>query len=335
MKKYLLNSIAVFALAISSTTMAWADNVVYGLTSSYTYGARTTSVDLDKVNSSEALKVTSGFGYTDAKEVICGTTAGDKYFAFVKITDPTSYDENVALTTFNFSTENVVVVNDFSYAYSKPGYNVSGMTYDKLSKTLYATEVRSDDDDNYFTDLYSVDQETGSMTLVNSFAGQYKSIAADGKGGFYLVGLTVDEKWKTYPELYKATSSFEVTKLVANSTLTSSNTTCNSLVAGEDGKTVYFLTGKNVIAFDTEAGTTTLKGTLSDAVYAASYGKSTADGTHNEKPATKSKMFLVEKWTYGSSMGDISNDVVSKRYYYNYNTDGKLINEGSVARMYT
>lgn len=335
MKKYLLNSIAVFALTISSTTMAWADNVVYGLTSSYTYGARTTSVDLDKVNSSEALKVSPGFGYSDAKDVICGTTAGDKYFAFVKVTDPVSYDENVTLATFNFTTENVVVVNDFSYVYGKPGYNVSGMTYDKSSETLYATDVRSDDEGNYFTDLYSVDQETGSMTLATSFAGQYKSIASDGKGGFYLVGLTIDEKWKTYPELYKSSSSYEVTKVVTNTTLTSSNTNCNSLVVGEDGKTIYFLTGKNVIVFDTEAGTTTLKGTLSDAVYAASYGKSSADGTHNEKPVTTKKRFLVEKWTYGSSMGDISNDVVSKKYYYNYNTDGKLINEGSVARIYT
>lgn len=334
MKKYLLNSIVVFALTIGSATMAWADNVVYGLTYSYTYGARTTSVDLDKVNNAEALKVTPEFGYDDAQDVICGTTADDKYFAFVKVPDPVSYDENVTLATFNFTTGNVVVVNDFSYVYSKPGYNVSGMTYDKQSKTLYATEVRADDDGNYFTDLYSVDQETGSMTLVGSFAGQYNSIAADGKGGFYLVGLTVDGEWNTYPELYKASSSFEVTKVVANTTLTSSNTSCNSLVAGEDGKTVYFLTGKNVIVFDTEASTTTLKGTLSDAVYGASYGKSSADGTHNEKPATKKKRFLVEKWTYGSSMGDISDDVVSKKYYYNYNTDGKLINEGSIARMY-
>ena len=140
MKKY-LHSIAVLALALGSATMAWADNVVYGLIPSYTYGARTTSVDLDKVNSTAATTLTPGFGYENAQEVMCGVTAGDKYFAFVKTTDPDTYEENVELATFNFTTENIVQVNNFSYTYGKPGYNASGMAYDKVNDVLYATEI--------------------------------------------------------------------------------------------------------------------------------------------------------------------------------------------------
>lgn len=42
MKKYLLSSLFVLGLALYSTVAAWAENVVYGLMPSSTYGARTT-----------------------------------------------------------------------------------------------------------------------------------------------------------------------------------------------------------------------------------------------------------------------------------------------------
>ncbi len=335
MKKY-LHSIAVLALALGSATMAWADNVVYGLIPSYTYGARTTSVDLDQVSSTAATTLTPGFGYENAQEVMCGVTAGDKYFAFVKTTDPDTYEENIELATFNFTTENIVQVNNFSYTYGKPGYNVSGMAYDKVNDVLYATEIGFDENDAYVTNVYSVDQTTGELTKVTSLPARYEAITADNKGGFYLMQFK-DEDNKYYPCLYKMSSSFEISPVVENTTFSTGYSANFSMVASEDGKTVYLIIGKKVVAFDTDAKTTTLKGTLSDNLAAASYGKSTADGTHNEKPASpkKNTRFLVESWTYGSSMGDISDDVVSKREYYHYNQDGKLINQASTARQYS
>lgn len=335
MKKY-LHSIAVLALALGSATMAWADNVVYGLIPSYTYGARTTSVDLDKVNSTAATTLTQGFAYDNAQEVMCGVTAGDKYFAFVKTLDPDTYDENIELATFNFTTENIVQVNNFSYTYGKPGYNASGMAYDKVNDVLYATEIGFDENDAYVTNVYSVDQTTGELTKVTSLPARYEAITADNKGGFYLMQIK-DEDNKYYPCLYKMSSSFEISPVVENTTFSTGYSANFSMVASEDGKTVYLIIGKKVVAFDTDAKTTTLKGTLSDNLAAASYGKSTADGTHNEKPASpkKNTRFLVEAWTYGSSMGDISDDVVSEREYYHYNQDGKLINQASTARQYS
>lgn len=334
MKKY-LHSIAVLALALGSATIAWADNVVYGLIPSYTYGARTTSVDLDQVNTTAATKLTPGFGYENAQEVMCGVTAGDKYFAFVKVTDPDTYEENIELTTFNFTTQNIVTVNNFSYVYGKPGYNVSGMAYDETSGTLYATEIGFDDNDSYVTNVYSVDQTTGEMTKVTALPAQYQAIASDHNGGFYLVQLNTTDK-NTYPNLYKMSSSFEVTPVVENTSVASGYSSNNSLAVSEDGKTVYFIASKKVIAFDTTAKTVSLKGELSDALAAASYGKSSADGTHNEKPASEKKntRFLVQTWTYGSSMGDIPDNVVSKREFYHYNQDGNLISQASTARQY-
>lgn len=335
MKKYLLNSIAVLALALGSTTYMWADNVIYGLVPSYTYGARAASVDLDKVNTETATTITPDFAYEDATEVMCGVTAGDKYYAFLKVQDQETYDENVTLATINFTSKKIVVVNDFAYSYGKPGYSVSGMAYDDVNNVLYATEIGFDENDKYVTKLYSVNQETGAMTYVTTFNDQYQAIASDHKGGFYLLKLVTTDK-KTTPSLYKASSSFDVTPVVTDAEINTGWSSNNSLNVAEDGKTVYLVASNKVVAFDTEAKTATLKGTLSDNFAGTSYGKSSADGIHNEKPVAEKKntRFLVESWTYGSTMGDIANDVVSEREYYKYNIQGKLMSQYSVARGY-
>ena len=334
MKKY-LHSMAVLVLALGSTTMAWADNVVYGLLPSYTYGAQTTSVDLDKVNASEATKVEpSGFAFAQAQEVKCGVTAGDKYYTFVTLVDE-DYNESTALATFNFTTGNTVVVNDFSYGYGKPGYNASGMAYDDKNGVLYAIEVGFNAEDQYITELYSVDQLSGKMTKVATFDGQYQAIAADHKGGFYLI-QNVQDNMSTYANLYKVGEDFTVSEAVANTTVKTNWSSNISMVVSEDGKNVYLVTGKNVLTFDTEAKTVAKKGDLSDLVYAVSYGKSTADGTPATPPAEDKKQtrFLVEYDLYGSSMGDIPDDVVSKREFYYYNTDGKQVGRANTGRGY-
>lgn len=334
MKKY-LHSIGVLVLALGSTTMAWADNVVYGLIPSYTYGAQTTSVDLDKVNATEVTKVEpTGFSFQQAQEVKCGVTAGDKYYTFVTLVDD-DYNETAALATFNFTTGNTVVVNNFSYSYGKPGYNATGMAYDDKNGVLYATEISFNDNDDYVTELYSVNQTDGKMTKAATFDGQYQAIASDHNGGFYLVQNKQDNM-KTYASLYKVSSSFEVSQFITNTTVSTGWSSNNSMVVSEDGKTVYLVAGKNVLAFDTTNKTVTKKGELSDIVYAISYGKSTADGTTATPPAEEQKQtrFLVEHKVYGSSMGDIPDDVDSKNEFYYYNVDGKPVSSINMGREY-
>ena len=333
MKKYLLSSLFVLGLALYSTVAAWAENVVYGLMPSSTYGARTTSFDIDALGAT-ALKITPEFAFENAEEFKCGTSVGDKYYAFVV----NSGVDAPAFVTLNFTTGKMVVVNDKSFTYGKPGFGANGMAYDEANEKLYAIEGVYDESlDATATKLYSVDTTNGTLTEVATLNDSYKAIASDHKGGFYLVKVVSKDR-KNYPVLYKVSADFKVTEAVANTTVTCSYTTYNSLVASKDGKTVYYAAGKSIYAFDVTAATVEKKGDLNSNIAGVTFGKSSADGVAAEnipddKPAAK--RFLVMRRIYGSIMGDVSDDVDSKRTYYYYNVDGKEVGYANYGRLYT
>ena len=333
MKKYLLSSLFVLGLALYSTVAAWAENVVYGLMPSSTYGARTTSFDIDALGAT-ALKITPEFAFENAEEFKCGTSVGDKYYAFVV----NSGVDAPAFVTLNFTTGKMVVVNDKSFTYGKPGFGANGMAYDEANEKLYAIEGVYDESlDAPATKLYSVDTTNGTLTEVATLNDSYKAIASDHKGGFYLVKVVSKDR-KNYPVLYKVSADFKVTEAVANTTVTCSYTTYNSLVASKDGKTVYYAAGKSIYAFDVTAATVEKKGDLNSNIAGVTFGKSSADGVAAEnipddKPAAK--RFLVMRRIYGSIMGDVPRDVDSKRTYYYYNVDGKEVGYANYGRLYT
>ena len=333
MKKYLLSSLLVLGLALYSTVAAWAENVVYGLMPSNTYGARTTSFDIDALGAT-ALKITPEFAFENAEEFNCGTSVGDKYYAFVVNRGV----DAPAFVTLNFTTGKMVVVNDKSFTYGKPGFGANGMAYDEANEKLYAIEGVYDESlDATATKLYSVDTTNGTLTEVATLNDSYEAIASDHKGGFYLVKV-VTEGRKNYPVLYKVSADFKVTEAVANTTVTCSYSTFNSLVASKDGKTVYYAAGKSIYAFDVTAGTVEMKGNLNLNIAGITFDKSSADGVAAEnipdaKPAAK--RFLVMKRIYGSAMGDVPDDVDSKRTYYYYNVDGKEVGYANYGRLYT
>ena len=333
MKKYLLSSLFVLGLALYSTVAAWAENVVYGLMPSSTYGARTTSFDIDALGAT-ALKITPEFAFENAEAFNCGTSVGDKYYAFVV----NSGVDAPAFVTLNFTTGKMVVVNDKSFTYGKPGFGANGMAYDEANEKLYAIEGVYDESlDAPATKLYSVDTTNGTLTEVATLNDSYKAIASDHKGGFYLVKVVSKDR-KNYPVLYKVSADFKVTEAVANTTVTCSYTTYNSLVASKDGKTVYYVAGKSIFAFDVTAGTVEKKGDLNSNIAGVTFGKSSADGVAAEnipddKPAAK--RFLVMRRIYGSIMGDVPRDVDSKRTYYYYNVDGKEVGYANYGRLYT
>lgn len=336
MRRTLLKSIAALALALGSPVWLWADNVVYGLLSSYE-GAYTTSFDLDAVNTSSAAAVAAGYSLSDISGVKCGVCAGNKYYAFVDSENPTTYEQTTALVTVNFTTGEKVVVNDFSYDYGKLGYNICGLAYNPLDEQLYGIENEYDESEGYITKLFTVNPENGTTTEVTSWAGQYQSIVSNGKGGFYLLKNEQSGYSDIYPNLYKVSGTFAVgsTPLVANTTLNTGWNANYSMVVSEDGKKVYAIIGKKVVTFDLDAKTTELKGETADIVAGATFGKSSENGVHNEKPAsTASSRFLIEQRFLGNSMGDIPTDMVSnyKRFYYN--TDGKKVGEANFGRNY-
>lgn len=333
MKKYRLSSLLVLGLALYSSVAAWAENVVYGLMPSNTYGARTTSFDIDALGAT-ALKITPEFAFENAEEFNCGTSVGDKYYAFVVNRGV----DAPAFVTLNFTTGKMVVVNDKSFTYGKPGFGANGMAYDEANEKLYAIEGVYDESlDATATKLYSVDTTNGTLTEVATLNDSYEAIASDHKGGFYLVKV-VTEGRKNYPVLYKVSADFKVTEAVANTTVTCSYSTFNSLVASKDGKTVYYAAGKSIYAFDVTAGTVEMKGNLNLNIAGITLDKSSADGVAAEnipdaKPAAK--RFLVMKRIYGSAMGDVPDDVDSKRTYYYYNVDGKEVGYANYGRLYT
>lgn len=333
MKKYLLSSLLVLGLALYSTVAAWAENVVYGLMPSNTYGARTTSFDIDALGS-DALKLTPDFAFENAEEFNCGTSVGDKYYAFVVNRGV----DAAAFVTLNFTTGKMVVVNDKSFTYGKPGFGANGMAYDETNGKLYVIEGVYDESlDATATKLYSVDTTNGTLTEVATLNDSYEAIASDHKGGFYLVKV-VSEGRKNYPVLYKVSADFKVSEAVANNTVTCSYTTYNSLVASKDGSTVYYAAGKSIYAFDVTAGTVEMKGNLNLNIAGITFDKSSADGVAAEnipddKPAAK--RFLVMKRIYGSAMGDVPDNVDSKRIYYYYNVDGKEVGYANYGRLYS
>lgn len=332
MKKYLLSSLLVLGLALYSTVAAWAENVVYGLMPSNTYGARTTSFDIDALGS-DALKLTPDFAFENAEEFNCGTSVGDKYYAFVVNRGV----EAAAFVTLNFTTGKMVVVNDKSFTYGKPGFGANGMAYDETNGKLYVIEGAFDESlEAEATKLYSVDTTNGTLTEVAKWNDSYEAIASDHKGGFYLVKV-VSEGRKNYPVLYKVSADFKVSEAVANNTVTCSYTTYNSLVASKDGSTVYYAAGKSIYAFDVTAGTVEMKGNLNLNIAGITFDKSSADGVAvenipDDKPAAK--RFLVMKRIYGSAMGDVPDDVDSKRTFYYYNVDGKEVGYANYGRLY-
>ena len=320
-------------LALYSTVAAWAENVVYGISPSNSFGARTTSFDIDALGS-DALKLTPEFAFENAEEFNCGTSVGDKYYAFVVNRGV----DAAAFVTINFTTGKMVVVNDKSFTYGKPGFGANGMAYDEINGKLYVIEGAYDESlEATATKLYSVDTTNGTLTEVSTWKDSYEAIASDHKGGFYLVKV-VTENRKNYPVLYKVSADFNVTEVVANNTVTCSYTTYNSLVASKDGNTVYYAAGKSIYAFDLTAGTVEKKGDLSMNIAGVTFDKSSADGVvaeiiPDDKPAAK--RFLVMKRIYGSAMGDVPDDVDSKRTCYYYNVDGKEVGYANYGRLYS
>lgn len=348
MKKYLLKSSLLAALALWSTSVAWADNLVYGFLSghdaSWNSYLQKVSLNLDSLNKGTIKTENIGESFTDLSSVNVGVCAGDKYFAFANVKDA----EDPCFVSVNFTTGKVVVINNFSYAWSKPGHNVSGLTYDEVNKKLYAIEKISDDNNNTFSKLYEVSQADGSLSEVAQLDTVYTSIASDHKGGLY---LTKDLKkgWWPYPQLVKLNADMKTTTQVAANTVMSASSSSNTLLASEDGKTVYLFFGQNVLAYDLESKSCSKLIERGDvALSGLTYGLSSADGEAAEKPyePVKQTRFLVAEYTYGGvrSSGDNfgvqslaasePSELDSRRVNYYYNPDGKLVSSLGLVRNY-
>lgn len=336
MKKYLLKSSMLMALAFCSTATAWADNVVYGLTSGYDENRSTVfqkvSVDLDSLNKGVVKTENIGETFKDISGFKCGVSVGDKYLAFVSTKDT----DGSTFVSINFTTGKIVTINDFSYGYGKPGYNVGSMTYDEVNNKLYAIEKVYGDDDMLKTHLYEVNPTDGAITDVATLDTIYTSVGSDHKGGLYLT-KGVLKGWWPQPQLMKLNADYTTSLVVANTKFSGSSES-NTLLTSEDGKKVYYSFGVNNLIYDLQ-GDSVSNVKSSNSLFGLSYGKSSADGETQEKPYEPEKQtrFLVASYTYsgiGKTGDDISvqaltgalpSELDARHTYYYYNTDGKLV----------
>lgn len=347
MKKFLLKSSMLTCVAFYSTAMAWADNVVYGLTSTNDDNWNTVfqkvSVDLDSLNVGIVKTEKLGETFNDISGFKCGVTVGDKYLAFVSQKDV----EGSAFVSINFTTGKVVTINNFSYAYRKPGYNVSGMTYDEVNNKLYAIENKygEGEDAKLLTHFYEVNPTNGAITEVATLDTIYNGIASDHKGGLYLT-KGVLKGWWPQPQLVKLNADYTTSLVVAN-TKFSGSAENNNLLTSADGKKVYYSFGVNNLVYDLEGDSVYSNVKSSSSLLGLSYGKSSADGETQEKPYEPEKQtrFLVASYTYngisqtgdnfGYALGDVlPSELDSRHTNYYYNSDGKLVASLGVVRDY-
>lgn len=337
MQKNLLKSFAALVLALSSTTTVLADNTVYGLTKDMMGSYSTASLDLDAVNASGETTVTNGFnlqGLVEYSGFHGGVTVGNKYYAFVTLLDDDENEVN-ALVTINFETGKITVVNNYSYGYGQPGYNVQGMTYDKNNNIVYVTENGRDESNKYVTVIYTLNLENGNLTKVGNLDQLYATIASNNAGGFYAVKIN-GESSPVSPCLYKIGEDLTSSLLVDNKSV-SVYTDNYSLIVSDNGSDVKLTANKSVLSFDPANGTVKNEGSISANLNGATFDKGTEDGTpmSPEPVAKKSTRFLTKIERFGDSMGSIKENEVATREYYYYNTNGDLVGSSVLGRGYS
>lgn len=307
--------------------------MVYGLATSWD-GAVTASFDMSEVNAEAPTSVTKGESKMAAisNDLKCATAVGNKYVMFY---DDVNY--NTSFATVNFSTGNVVDVNNYAYKYGKPGSMMQSLAYDAASSTLYGLEKAYDEaSDDYVTVIYTVDPDNGSLAEVARYTTVYEAIVADGKGSLYLIKTTMNAKFQPVPTLWKLDEAFSVaeTPVVDNAETGVTYSMANSTVASPDGTKIYYITGQQVNVFDLTAGTFTTVGELNALVSGITNAPGTEDGVATEAPKNADARKAVCKTWYGDSMGTISStqDMTQEFYFYNY--DGKLARVAKYGRGY-
>ena len=307
--------------------------MAYGLATSWD-GALTASFDMSAVNAEVPATVTKGERKMAAicNDLKCATAVGDKYVMFY---DDVNY--NTSFATVNFTTGNVVDVNNYAYKYGKPGSMMQSLAYDAPSSTLYGLEKAYDEaSDDYVTVIYTVDPDNGSLTEVARYATVYEAIVADGKGSLYLIRTTMNAKFQPVPTLWKLDEAFDVaeTPAVDNAETGVTYSMANSSVASPDGTKIYYITGQQVNVFDLAAGTFGTVGELDALVYGIANAPGTVDGVATEAPKNADARKMVCKTWYGDSMGTLpsTQDMTQECYFYNY--DGKLARVAKYGRGY-
>ena len=83
MRHFLLKAMLPLVMAIASSVSAFAENVVYGIVPSSSFGGKTTSFDIDAVNADEKLAITTDLDLTGVDGVKCAASVRQSHFHWV------------------------------------------------------------------------------------------------------------------------------------------------------------------------------------------------------------------------------------------------------------
>ncbi|MDY5657099.1 MAG: hypothetical protein SPF39_08185 [Prevotella sp.] len=294
-----------------------AENIVYGVGGDWT-GTGVLKYDLDALNPNQELDTEQlvALPIENTDDVLCGVSVGDKYYTFMR-----NSNYEVVFATINFTTGNIVEVNNYAYKNGKKGSMMGGMAYDKANDILYGIETGYNDEGGKYSNVYRINPTTGEISDLATINGhQLCAIACDSKGSVYLVENTYID-WTPYPQLYRLNADNSLETVVENKDVAGmASYTCSALFSADDSK-LYFHSYQDVGVFDLNAKTYSVAGSVNKPIAGLTYTLSTEDGVAAEKPASKLR-FLVNKSWYGDHMGFGTDRVMTKEDIY-YNSDNK------------
>ena len=330
MKQTLLHAVMTCLLLFGVTSLVQAETKIYGLNYS-SMGTSVAEVDLDAVNGETPTALTKSIEELGIEEPVAGTAVGNKYYAL-------GYDPNTyafGLYSVNFTTGKVV--NIATYKIDIPGGRMTALCYDESTGTLYGAEMTYDEEENWFTALYSINPNNGNITKLATYDKKdVKALAADGKGGIYLVYNGRNSSLQTSPRIwYISTSTYEKTDFLMDSQTICKSTNLNSALLSADGNTLYYLTYEQLFAADLTAKTITKVGDLKSNLIGITYSKSTEDATPStaDKPKPVTRLLVSKTW-YGDLMGTAPRDKDMKKEYYFYNYNYQVARVSKFGRTY-
>ena len=330
MKQTLLHAVMTCLLLFGVTSLVQAETKIYGLNYS-SMGTSVAEVDLDAVNGETPTALTKSIEELGIEEPVAGTAVGNKYYAL-------GYDPNTyafGLYSVNFTTGKVV--NIATYKIGTPGDRMTALCYDESTGTLYGAEMTYDEEENWFTALYSINPNNGNITKLATYDKKdVKALAADGKGGIYLVYNGRNSSLQTSPRIwYISTSTYEKTDFLMDSQTICKSTNLNSALLSADGNTLYYLTYEQLFAADLTAKTITKVGDLKSNLIGITFTKSTEDATPSatDKPKANTRLLVSKTW-YGDLMGTAPRDKDMKKEYYFYNYNYQVARVSKFGRTY-
>ena len=330
MKQTLLHAVMTCLLLFGVTSLVQAETKIYGLNYS-SMGTSVAEVDLDAVNGETPTALTKSIEELGIEEPVAGTAVGNKYYAL-------GYDPNTyafGLYSVNFTTGKVV--NIATYKIDIPGGRMTALCYDESTGTLYGAEQTCDEEENWFTALYSINPNNGNITKLATYDKKdVKALAADGKGGIYLVYNGRNSSLQTSPRIwYISTSTYEKTDFLMDSQTICKSTNLNSALLSADGNTLYYLTYEQLFAADLTAKTITKVGDLKSNLIGITFTKSTEDATPSatDKPKANTRLLVSKTW-YGDLMGTAPRDKDMKKEYYFYNYNYQVARVSKFGRTY-